>query len=425
VSAASGNDELPNLARADWLTAAPTRAVFAAIIGGGHEARAVGGVVRNALMGLPVTDIDVATTALPDEVMRLAQSAGLGVVATGLKHGTVTVIAAHHPFEVTTLRADVESHGRHATVAFTNDWEGDARRRDFTINALYCGPDGKVWDPVGGYPDLVARRVRFIGDARARITEDYLRMLRFFRFTATYGVAEPDPDGLGAVVRERDGLRQLSAERVRQELVRILVAPRAIEAIGWMSEYGILSGVLAAAPRPTLLARLVDIEKSQTTDRAASADAALRLAALGVETLEDADRLVADLRLSGEERHVLALAALGDARLEVPPSEKDARRLLYRHGVADYQRLLRLSLARCLGRAISDAGWQTALRLPQRWPVPVMPVRGGDLVELGLPPGPRVGEIMRMLETRWIETDFTVGREALLQQARDGIGGTS
>jgi poly(A) polymerase len=422
VSAAFGNDELPNLAGADWLTAGPTQSVFAAIAAGGQEARAVGGVVRNALMGLPVTDIDIATTALPEEVMRLAQSAGLGVVATGLKHGTVTVIAGHHPFEVTTLRTDVETHGRHATVAFTSDWEEDARRRDFTINALYCGPDGKVWDPVGGYPDLLARRVRFIGDARARIKEDYLRILRFFRFTATYALGEPDREGLAAVVIERDGLRQLSAERVRQELVRMLVTPRSVEAIVWMSEHGILASVLPAAPRPTVLARLVDIETAEAGACGAAAEAALRLAALGVETEEDADRLATDLRLSGEERHVLSLAAFEAARLEHPPTEQDARRLLYRHGVADYRRLIMLSLARCLGEATSSSGWLAALLIPQRWSAPSMPVKGADLVALGLAPGPKVGEIMRVLEAQWIGSDFNIGREALLQRARDEIG---
>jgi poly(A) polymerase len=354
--------------------------------------------------------------------MRLAQSAGLGVVATGLAHGTVTVIAGHHPFEVTTLRTDVETHGRHATVAFTSDWEEDARRRDFTINALYCGPDGKVWDPVGGYPDLLARRVRFIGDARARIMEDYLRILRFFRFTATYALGGPDREGLAAVVRERDGLRQLSAERVRQELVRMLVAPRSVEAIAWMSEHGILASVLPAAPRPTLLARLVDIEAAETARRGAAADAALRLAALGVETEEDAGRLASGLRLSGEERHVLSLAALGAARLEHPPTERAARRMLYRHGEVDFRRLIVLSRARCLGVDTSNADWHAVLRLPQRWPAPSMPVKGADLVALGLAPGRRVGEIMRLLEVQWIESDFSIGREALLERARDEIG---
>jgi poly(A) polymerase len=424
VQAVSANDELPDLTGADWLTAGPTQAVFAALRHGGHEARAVGGVVRNALMGLPVTDIDIATTALPDEVVRLAQSAGLGVVATGLKHGTVTVIAEHHPFEVTTLRTDVESHGRHATVAFTSDWEGDARRRDFTINALYCGPDGKVWDPIGGYADLVARRVRFIGDAGTRIREDYLRILRFFRFTATYALGGPDPDGLGAVVRERDGLRQLSAERVRQELVRIVVAPRAGEAIAWMSEHGILASVFAAAPRPTLFARLIEIEMAEAEQIGASADAALRLAALGVETEEDAIRLAGCLRLSGEERHVLSLSARAEAHLEKPPTEQYARRLLYVEGVDDYERLMKLSWARCLGSEMSEADWQAAMRLPRNWRAPVLPIKGADVLALGVPAGPRVGEIMRLIEGWWIETDFTAGRDAVLQRARDVIGGT-
>src|SRR5882724_1401862 len=194
--------ELPSLAGADWLTRRQTRAVFEALAAKGFAARAVGGAVRNALLGRPVVDIDIATPALPEQVIEAARAAGLAAVPTGLAHGTVTVISSHLAHEVTTLREDVETHGRHATVAFTDDWAADARRRDFTINAFYCSADGEVFDPLGAAGDLAARRVRFIGDARQRIREDFLRILRFFRLTAEYGEGSPDAEGLAACVVE-------------------------------------------------------------------------------------------------------------------------------------------------------------------------------------------------------------------------------
>ena len=228
--------QLPSLAGADWLARHQTQAVFDALAAKGFAARAVGGAVRNALLGRPVVDIDIATPARPEQVIEAARAAGLAAVPTGLEHGTVTVIAAHVPHEVTTLREDVETHGRHATVAFTDDWAADARRRDFTINALYCSADGEVFDPLGAYGDLGARRVRFIGEARERIREDYLRILRFFRLTAEYGAGPADAEGLGACVAERDGLARLSAERVRQEMLRLLAAPRAPELVRAMQD---------------------------------------------------------------------------------------------------------------------------------------------------------------------------------------------
>src|SRR5215475_2419138 len=302
--------ELPSLAGADWLTRADTRAVFAALAARGYAARAVGGAVRNALLGRPVIDVDIATPARPDEVMAAARAAGLAAHPTGLAHGTVTVVAGSLTKKVTTLREDVEAHGRHATVAFTDDWAADARRRDFTINALYCSADGRVFDPLGGSADLAARRVRFIGQARERIREDYLRILRFFRLTAEYGEGPPDREGLAACVAERDGLARLSGERVRQEMLRLLAAPRGPELVRAMQDYGLLGFVLPAAPRPGLLARLAAIE----AHLGLTADPIMRLAALAVELPEDADRLRERLRLANEEHaRLLLLAERGGA----------------------------------------------------------------------------------------------------------------
>ena len=407
--------ELPSLAGADWLTAAPTQAVMRAITGGGFEARCVGGVVRNALMGLPVTDIDIATTARPDDVIRLARAAGLAVAATGLAHGTVTVIADHHPFEVTTLRTDVETHGRHATVAFTSDWAADARRRDFTMNALYCDAGGQVWDPLGGYADLVGRRVRFIGDARERIREDYLRILRFFRFTAQYAADGPDMDGLAAVVRERVGLARLSAERVRQEMVRLLVARGAVAAIAAMQEWGTLAEILPAAPRPRLMARLVEIEAGHGL----APDAMLRLAALAVETPEDADRLGAALRLSNEERERLRLGARDEVRMSAPPKRDAARSLAYRAGADGYRGLVALAWCRRLDASVRDRLWSEALTLPERWQPPRLPVAGPDVLALGVPPGRGIGDALREVEAWWIAQGFAPDREALLARLAD------
>ena len=408
----AGGRDIPSLSGADWLAATPTQAVLAALAAGGHEGRVVGGAVRNALMGLPVADVDIATTALPGDVARLARAAGLATVETGLQHGTITVIADHRPFEVTTLRKDVASHGRHATVAFTDDWTADAARRDFTINALYCTAAGTVLDPLGGYPDVVARSVRFIGDAGQRIREDYLRVLRFFRFAAQYAVPTLDADGLSASVRERKGLEILSGERLRQELVRLLAAPAAVRIVTTMQDHGILAEILPVVPRPTLLARVAAIE----TALGNPPDPFLRLAALGVTTPEEAERTATRLRLSAVERDVLLLAGTPQAPLSEPPADKIAKEMLYRGGPDAYRRSQTLAWARALDASVSDAGWSAALTLPQRWTAPVLPIKGADVLAAGVAPGPRVGQIVRAVELWWIAAEFRPDRAAVLAQ---------
>ena len=411
--------QLPSLAAAEWLVRRETQAVFAALAARGHAARAVGGAVRNALLGLPVIDIDIATPALPEAVMEAARAAGLGAVPTGIAHGTVTVVANHVPHEVTTLRRDVETHGRHATVAFTDDWEADARRRDFTLNALYCGADGEVFDPLGAYPDLAARRVRFIGDGRERIREDYLRVLRFFRLTAEYGRGPPDADGLAACVAGREGLIQLSAERVRQELLRLLVAQRGPELTRAAQDYGILALVLPAAPRPGLLTRVAAIGATLGL----VPDAILRLAALAVEIEEDVDRLRDCLRLSNEEHARLARAVQRAGDLAPSESQRAARVWLYRDGEPAFRDRVLLAWMR------ADAGpesalWRDLYALPGRWHPPKFPLGGSDVMALGVPAGPRVGEILRALEAWWIAADFAPDAAALRVKLRDLAAGT-
>jgi tRNA nucleotidyltransferase/poly(A) polymerase len=401
----------PSLKDAEWLKRPETCRVFAALKDPTVETRAVGGAVRDTLLGLPVREIDLATTARPDRVMALAREAGLKAVATGIEHGTVTLIADGVPFEVTTLRRDVETFGRHATVAFTENWEEDARRRDFTLNALYAGSDGAVFDPLGGYGDLVAGRVRFIGDAEARIQEDYLRILRFFRFNAYYGKGPLDSLGLHAAVRLRAGLDQLSAERVAGELRKLLVAPQAMPAIEALFDYGLLSGVLGGVPRLERLKRLIAIEERL----GAVPDAMVRLAALAVFVDEDAERLAARLRLSNAEQAMLRLGAADHAKSGLP-DERAARRELYRLGPENYQACVLIAWADS-GVSSDDPEWRDALRLSERWRPPSFPLRGSDITQLGDLEGPEIGAILRRLEADWVGGGFASSREELLARA--------
>jgi poly(A) polymerase len=396
------------LTGAEWLRRPETQAVFAALAAGGFAARAVGGAVRNALVGRPVADVDIATDARPQDVMRAAEAAGLKAIPTGLMHGTVTVVAGGRPYEITTLRRDVETHGRHATVAFTDDWAEDARRRDFTLNALYCGADGTLLDPLGGYPDLVARHVRFIGDAGQRIREDYLRILRFFRLTADFAEGSAEAEGLAACVRERAGLTILSAERVRVELLRLLAAPRGPEIAALMQDYGLLPAVLGAAPRPTLLARLAAIEAALGL----APDPVLRLAALAVEIPEDAERLRDRLRLSNGETARLARAAGRGAGILLTSRAADARAWLYRHGATAYRERVLLDWTRSVAAPDSEP-WRRRFALPDRWQPPRFPLTGADVLAHGVPAGRRVGGILRELEELWVAGDFAADERAL------------
>jgi len=399
---------LASLKDADWLKRPATQTVFDALSGDGVETRAVGGAVRNAFLKLPVAEVDLATTATPQEVIALAEKAGLKSVPTGIDHGTVTVIADGKPFEVTTLRRDVETFGRHADVAFTRDWEADAKRRDFTLNALYADREGKVFDPLGGYADLAAGRVRFIGEPEERIREDYLRILRFFRFNAYYGKGPLDRAGLHACVTLRDGLAQLSAERIWTELKRILIAPGATDAIEALFDYGFLTGLLGGVPR------LLDFKQLVATESAngLTPNPALRLAVLAVFVLEDAARLAERLRLSNIEQALLALAA------EIPsglPQEASAKSALYRFGPENYRAAILIAWARS-GDAGKDPRWVAALNLPERWQAPEFPLRGQDIMALGIA-GPEVGTMLRRLEQDWIEAGFAETREKLLEKA--------
>ena len=384
-----------------WLTAQPLAEVLAALNGDGEEARIVGGAVRNALLGEPPGDIDLATTATPEEVARRAHAASFKAVPTGVDHGTVTIVAHGHPFEVTTLREDVETFGRKAKVAFGRDWRADAERRDFTMNALSLSADGTVHDYVGGLPDLKAKRVRFIGDPAKRIAEDYLRILRFFRFHALYGDGDSDREGLHACIAGREGLRGLSRERVRMELFKLLVAPLAAPTLTNMSDAGLLQLVLGGVAQLASMDNMVRIEAAI----GAEPDAVRRLGALAVLIEEDASRLSERLRLSNVEHRRLYAMAEGWRHLSPAISEQDRRALLYRLDAESFTDRVLLAWARS-GASVDDAGWQALVNLPGRWPIPVFPLRAAEFIARGVAKGPALGAAMQAAKEAWITAGF-------------------
>jgi poly(A) polymerase len=414
---------------APWLSQPPLGDLVALLDRAGEEARVVGGAVRNTLLGEPHGDIDIATTALPKEVMRRAQAGGFKAVPTGIEHGTVTVIADGVPFEVTTLREDVETFGRHAKVAFGRDWRRDAERRDFTMNALSMARDGTVYDYVGGLCDVASRRVRFIGDAALRIAEDYLRILRFFRFHAAYGEGAPDRDGVAACIAGRAGLDQLSRERVRMELIKLLLARHAVPALATMTEAGLLDRVLGGVPLLASCANMIKLEAALAFEP----DAIRRLGALAVSVVEDAERLRERLRLANAEYERLASMADGwwhiarDWGSQDPGSqdldERRGRALLYRLGPELFTDRVLIAWARSPQGAV-DQTWRLLASLPSRWIMPTFPLKAAHFIERGVPKGPRLGAAMQAAELAWIAADFpidTAAVEAIADEAASGV----
>jgi poly(A) polymerase len=401
------------LTDAPWLAAGALPRLLGVLDGAGEEARVVGGAVRNALLGMSAGEIDVATTAVPQEVMRRVQSAGFKAVPTGIEHGTVTVVVDTIPFEVTTLRQDVETYGRHAKVAFGRDWKTDAERRDFTINAFSASPDGTVYDYVGGLEDLAARRVRFIGDPKQRIEEDYLRILRFFRFHAAYCTSDhPDRDGLAACIAGRDGLDQLSRERVRMELMKLVVAPHAVPTLIAMTDAGLTLRVLGSVSYLASFEMMAKVE----TAIGASADAVRRLGALAVWVAEDAERLWQKLRLTNAEHERLASMAEGWRRISPAVSEPKARALLYRLGPLHFTEHALLGWARA-SEGAHDEAWRALAMLPQRWTAPAFPLKAADFISRGVEKGPALGAAMRAAEDAWIAAGFPQDAAALAKIA--------
>ncbi|MBD8876054.1 CCA tRNA nucleotidyltransferase [Roseibium polysiphoniae] len=397
---------------AEWLQNNAIQAVFDAIERHDDAARVVGGAVRNSLLDKPVADIDIATTAAPSVVAERTERAGLKVIPTGIDHGTVTVISSGVAYEITTLREDIETFGRQAKVRFGRDWTEDARRRDFTMNALYCDRSGAIHDPLGGLTDCLERRVRFIGSARDRIQEDYLRILRFFRIHAAYGNGEPDPEGLTACVHEREGLRSLSAERIGMEMKRLVVAALAPQCLSLMENHGLLEIVTGG------VSRIADFTafRGLAPDVPEVDEPALALAALVGFVDEDMDRLSDRLRLSNSERKRMhgALAAGSELIAKpVDPAAVDTRKLLYRHGrqtsvdgvVLAYSRQSETPLKRDLLELLA--------RL-RRTEIPQFPLKGRDLLANGIAPGPDVGRVLERLESCWIESGFALTAKELI-----------
>jgi tRNA nucleotidyltransferase/poly(A) polymerase len=392
---------------APWLTSGAAARVLELLNSGGEEARVVGGAVRNALMRLPLGDIDIATTALPDEVIRRAKAAGIKSVPTGVAHGTVTLVEDGQPFEITTLREDVETFGRKATVAFGRDWVRDAERRDFTINGLSVSSDGVVHDHVGGLEDVAARRVRFIGDPDRRISEDYLRILRFFRIHAMYGVGEPERAGLLACIRGHAGMAGLSAERVRMEMLKLLVADGAMAAVRAMADGGLLlqifGGVAYTGPFAAMLAAEAALGWTP--------DPILRLGALGVAVTEDAKRLATRLRLTNGETR--ALDSMGHRWWRLRGmDESTARRRLYRLGEERYRNRVMLAWARA-GSSADPAPWKMLVTLPERWSAPKFPLKAADFIARGIARGPALGQVIALAEDAWLAQDFPLEPDAV------------
>jgi poly(A) polymerase len=401
------------LGDAPWLTTGATARVLKLLDGDGEEARVVGGAVRNTLLHIPVGDVDIATTAVPDEVIRRAKAVGIKSVPTGIEHGTVTLVIDSQPFEVTTLREDTETFGRYAKVSFGRDWIGDANRRDFTINALSVGPDAVVHDYVGGLADIAGRRVRFIGEAGKRIEEDYLRILRFFRMHAAFGAGEIDRASYLACIGGRAGLATLSAERMRMEMLKLLVADGAAGAVEAMADSGLLQTIVGGVTYAGTFAAMIAAERELGLD----ADAMRRLAALGVAVTEDAKRIATRLRLSNAEAKVLdsmghrwwRLAGMDEAR---------AKRRLYRLGEIAYRDRLLLAWARVGG----DSGrWSELARLPERWTAPKFPLKAADFTARGVAEGPALGHVLTLAEDAWLAADFPLDPAALSDIADQAV----
>ncbi len=402
--------ELDALKNVEWLRDPALKAVLSALRSGGGEARIAGGAVRDGLLGRPVSDIDIATDQSPDEVMALAKAAGLAVHPTGLEHGTVTVVAgadeARKGFEVTTLRVDVETDGRRAKVAFTDDWSADAHRRDFTINALFCNEKGEVTDLVDGLADLRQHKIRFVGSPAERIQEDHLRILRFFRFFAWFGTGAPDADALAACIKAKASLKKLSRERIRQEMFKLFTAPAAVSTLGLMVDSGILAAVL---PGP------VDVERFEKICALEHAheftpDPVRRLRALSLK--QSAGDLQKAFRLSNGEAK--RLGALEQLPLLSPVFRHAERQtLLYWHGkqaVID-----KLLLDWSAGAAeIWDADYAALLSDAESWRRPKLPVGGKDLQAAGIPEGTEIGRLLLALEDWWVAGGFKAGKAELM-----------
>ncbi len=396
-----------------WLTAPETKKLIAALTAHNSDVRFVGGCVRNALIHEAVEDIDIATPDHPERVIELLEAADIKAVPTGIEHGTITAVVDGKPFEITTLREDVETDGRHADVSFTEEWEADAARRDLTINAIYADPDGKLYDPHGGARDIQEGHIQFIGSARERIQEDYLRILRFFRFSAFYGKGDADKEALTAIEELRSGLKGLSAERIRTELLKLMAAPDPLPTLRTMAAIGVLSEILPEAATFDRLERLVDIEANQLF----LSDAVRRLGTLvdldGDQTVALAERL----RLSNDERDRLVDMQTNDTKIVCYLSIREVRRALYRMGPDTFKDLVLMHWA-ADPKETNAVQWRAMLAMADSWVRPTLPLTGRDVMKAGVPEGPAIGEVIKEVEEWWIDSDFTEDEFSIVERLK-------
>jgi len=416
------NNNHINLTKDSWLTWPETRRLVEVFDAAGKEMRFVGGAVRDLLAGVPVKDVDVANSRLAEQVLGLLEKAGIKAIPTGLSHGTVTAVVEGKPFEITTLRCDIKTFGRHAEVLFTRDWEQDAARRDFTINALYCDAEGRIYDYHHGLEDLRARRVRFIGNPATRIREDGLRILRFFRFTARYGEGEVDTEGLAACHECRDMLDKLSGERIAQEMFKLLETEAAPAMIRLMDEQRLTLPLFGYAVDAKLLecwARvglMVELEEHQELPIPMVLLSLLCRAQEGAM----ADYLIKRWKLSNAQSDFLRFLD-GAAQIGTEMNEAEQKRLLRRYAPERFRALVLVSWAENLAANPSktqmlSAAYRPMVWLAGHWSIPEFPVSGGDLAALGLSQGPQMGAWLKQLEDWWERENYQPTREEILER---------
>lgn len=407
------------LPMAGWIMDPDVNRVMRALLAdAGVAARYVGGAVRDTVRGAVrygvSVDVDIATTAIPGKVIELLNAAGIKAVPTGIDHGTVTAVSNHRPVEITTLRHDVSTDGRRAEVAYTTDWAADAARRDFTMNAIYADADGALYDPLGGVADAKAGLVRFVGDPDARIQEDYLRILRFFRFFAWCGKGEMDRDGLQACTRHIDGLAKLSPERVAKELLKLISAENPMPAIRQMAACGVLNAVLPEAVNLERLNALAEIDAMTFFDP----DPMVRLAAILPDDGAVAHKVAMRLRLSNAQRE--RLVAMLSAKLPVfcYMSVREMRRTAYRLSPSVMRDVAMLRWAGDVKRNYNAVQWRALLPMIESWKPPKLPLDGHHVRLAGVADGPKIGEVLREVEEWWIDTDFTTDEYSLIERMK-------
>ena len=410
-----------------WMVAPETKAVMAALGSGGSSARFVGGCVRDAVIGRTVADIDIATPDQPDTVMELLGCAGIACYPSGIEHGTVTATVGEKEFQITSLRVDVETNGRHAKVQFTRDWALDARRRDFTINALFCAADGTVYDPFGGVSDLRSGRVRFVGNPIDRLNEDVLRVLRFFRFFAHYGQPPADMKALIACRSMVGALSNLSRERVRDELFKLLCARDPASTLSLMKQNRILGSILPEATRLQRLRAMSVIGAEYSTEFCLRIEPIRRLGAVVDTDAKGAEAIGKSLRLSKVETKRLARMLSPSHPIAADSDERAQKRSLYKMGKETFVDVVCLAWSEHLSEGYQD--WESLterygpmLSRAKEWTAPKLPVDGDDVTAAGVSEGPEVSKVLKRIEDWWLDGDFKPDREAALAKLAEWVG---